>query len=78
MNLKLQDKERPTHMSDERKRGYPPRYTLLKGLVLPADLEYVNQVQAEQNLRTRDHALRLILKEAREAKRLLKSRKEPS
>lgn len=58
-------------MSDERKRGYAPRYVLLKLLVLPEDFAYINQVQSDRALPSRNDAARLVLKEAREAKRFL-------
>lgn len=59
-------------MSDERRHGYPPRYVLLKVLVLPADLAYVDDVQATQQIRSRNETVRHILKEAREARRFLR------
>lgn len=58
-------------MSDKPRRGFPAKYVLLKLLVLPEDLAYVNAVQAAQGLPARNDAGRLIIGEARTARRFL-------
>lgn len=53
-------------MSDK-PRGFPPKYVKLYTLVWPIDMDYIDRVQAEHKLKTRNDAVRHILQTAREA-----------
>ena len=57
-------------MSDG-KRGYPRRYVLLKVLILPDDMAYLQEVKAARSLRSLNATARLVIGEARQSRRLL-------